>query len=213
MEHFLTDTVASYGYLAVFLMMAIGSACIPIPSEIVLLYGGALASADFAAAGKELNLVVVVAVAVAGSMAGSWATYGVGFAGGRPLIDRWGRYLLLRPHEVDRAHAWFERHGEAAVFFARLLPIVRAFISLPAGVARMPFWRFSIYTLLGNIPWCLGIAWAGYLLGQRWHTFQRYFTPVVLAVGAVLLVLLVWWVVKRLRARRVASGTGADAGA
>src|SRR5438874_7738724 len=160
MEHALTHAVASNGYLAVVLLMALSSACLPIPSEIVMLFGGALASATFAATQhvQPLSFVAVSLIGVAGSMVGSWAAYGVGYAGGRPLIDRWGRYLLLRPNEVDRAHAWFERHGEAAVFFTRMLPFIRAFISLPAGVARMSFWRLSLYTFLGSLPWTIGLA-------------------------------------------------------
>ena len=116
MEHALTHAVASNGYLAVFLLMALSSACIPIPSEIVMLFGGALASATFAATQhvQPLSFVAVSLIGVAGSMVGSWAAYGVGYAGGRPLIDRWGRYLLLRPNEVERAHAWFEKHAPVA---------------------------------------------------------------------------------------------------
>jgi membrane protein DedA with SNARE-associated domain len=201
MEHFLTDTVAGYGYLAVFLLMAIGSACVPIPSEIVMLYGGALASTAFAG-DKQLNLVLVMVVGTAATLVGSWAAYGIGYAGGRPLIDRWGRYLLLRPHEVDRAHEWFERHGDAAVFWSRVIPILRAFISLPAGIARMPFWRFTVYTLLGALPWTVGLALGGYFLGARWKSIQRYLGPISIGFGVVLLALLVWWVVRRLRARR-----------
>jgi len=204
--HFLTDTVASNGYVAVFLLMAVGSACIPIPSEIVMVFGGALASAGFAEQvlhdpSKQLSFVAIGLVGVAGSLVGSWATYAIGYGGGRPLIDRWGRYLLLRPHEVDRAHAWFERHGEAAVFFSRLIPIIRAFISLPAGVARMPFWRFTVYTFLGVIPWTFGLAGAGYLLGQRWREVETYARPITIGFGVLFLGLLVWWVGRRVRSR------------
>ena len=202
LERFITHTVADYGYVAVFLMMAVGSACVPIPSEVVLVYGGALASSGFAAPGKELDFVLVALLAVAGAMAGSWFSWGIGYVGGRPLIDRWGKYLLLRPHEVDRAHEWFERKGEAAVFFTRLIPIVRAFVSLPAGVARMRFWRFTLYTLLGNLLWCFGLAYLGLLLGARWHIIQRYFDPLVIVCGLLLAGLIAWFVMKRLRARR-----------
>jgi membrane protein DedA with SNARE-associated domain len=200
--HFLTHTVASNGYLAVFLLMAVGSACIPIPAEIVLAFGGALASSGFAAQAlddpsRQLSFWTVVAAGVAGSMVGSWVAYGVGFAGGRPLIDRWGRYLLLRPHEVDRAHAWFERRGEAAVFFARLVPVVRGLISLPAGVARMPFWRFTLFSFLGQIPFALGFTWTGYLLGQRWALVERYLRPISIMLAILLVAAVVWWFVRR----------------
>jgi membrane protein DedA with SNARE-associated domain len=212
LEHFLTHTVASNGYLAVLLLMAVGSACIPIPSEIVMVFGGALASAGFAQQAlhdpsRQLDFWMIVGAGLAGSMVGSWLSYAVGYLGGRPLIDRWGRYVLLRPHEVDRAHAWFEEHGEAAVFFSRMLPVVRAFISLPAGVARMPFWRFSLYTLIGSIPWTVGLAWGGFLLGGRWRQIERYFTPISIAFAVALAGLIGWWVLRRVRARRLRAGT------
>jgi membrane protein DedA with SNARE-associated domain len=206
-SQFVTDQVASYGYVGVFLLCLLGSACIPIPSEVVLLFGGALASAGFAAnalnhPGAELSLIPVMAVALAGSMIGSWLAYWLGYAGGRPLVDRWGRYLLLRPHEVDRAHAWFERHGEAAVFFSRMIPLARAFISLPAGVAKMDLGRFSLYTLLGNLPWTVGLALAGYTLGESWTKLERFLQPLAIALGVAFLALLGWWIAKRLRERR-----------
>ena len=188
------------------MLTLLGSACIPIPSEVVLLFGGALASAGFATTalhhpGAELSLVPVMAVALAGSMIGSWLAYGIGYAGGRPLVDRWGRYLLLRPHEVERAHAWFERHGEAAVFFSRMIPLARAFISLPAGVARMDR-AGSACTRSWGI--CRGrsglrspaIPWA------RLETLERFLQPLAIALGALLLIGLGWWVARRLRERR-----------
>jgi membrane protein DedA with SNARE-associated domain len=208
LEHFLTHTVAANGYAAVFLLMAVGSACIPIPSEIVMVFGGALASAGFAQQAlhdpsRQLDFWLIVAAGLAGSVAGAWVAYALGWAGGRPLIDRWGRYLLLRPHEVDRAHRWFEDHGEAAVFLSRMLPVVRAFISLPAGVARMPFVRFTLYTILGSIPWTVGLAWGGYLLGERWRLIERYFTPISITFAVLLVGLVAWWAVRRVRARRL----------
>ena len=205
MQDFITNTVGDHGYLAVFLLMAVGSACVPIPSEIVMLFGGALASSGFAGPGRELDLVLVSLVGVAGTVAGSWAAYAAGYAGGRPLVERWGRYVLLRPHELDRAHAWFERHGEAAVFVFRLVPLARAFISLPAGVARMPLGRFTFYTALGALPWSFGLAWAGYLLGQRWDTIDNYLRPISYAFGAMLVVAVAVWVIRRTRQRRSTS--------
>jgi membrane protein DedA with SNARE-associated domain len=203
MQHFVTHTIGSHGYLAVFLLMAVSSACVPIPSEVVMVFGGALATAAFASAQhlQPLDFVAVSLVGVAGNLVGSWAAYVLGYAGGRPLIERWGRYLLIRPHEVDRAERWFARHGEAAVFWTRLVPVARAFISLPAGIARMSFWRFTIYTLLGVLPWCFGLAGAGYALGARWHDVVRYFTPISIVLAVVLVALLARWIVHRLRPR------------
>ena len=203
MQHFVTHTIGSHGYLAVFLLMAVSSACVPIPSEVVMVFGGALATVAFASAQhlQPLDFVAVSLVGVAGNLVGSWAAYVLGYAGGRPLIERWGRYLLIRPHEVDRAERWFARHGEAAVFWTRLVPVARAFISLPAGIARMSFWRFTIYTLLGVLPWCFGLAGAGYALGASWHDVVRYFTPISIVLAVVLVALLARWIVHRLRAR------------
>lgn len=209
LTHFITRHIASNGYLAVFVLMLLESACIPIPSEVTMVFGGALATAAFAAAlgVSNLNFVAVALVGAGANVVGSWIAWGVGYAGGRPLIDRWGRYILLRPHEIDRAHDWFDRRGEAAVFFSRLLPVVRTFISLPAGVARMPFWRFTLYTALGVVPWCFGLAGAGYALGANWHNVTRYFGPVSIVVAVLLVAAIALWIVRRLRARGGVSST------
>ncbi|MFI5026776.1 MAG: DedA family protein, partial [Solirubrobacterales bacterium] len=165
----ITDTVqrliAENGYVAVFLLMMLGCMCIPVPSEAVMAFAGALCAPAFAASvlgtpGDALAVEWVIVWGIAGSMVGSWLAYGLGAWGGRPAIERWGRYLLMRPHEVERAHGWFERRGEAVVFLGRLVPLIRAFVSLPAGVARMELRRFSLFTLFGVIPWCVGLALA-----------------------------------------------------
>ncbi len=199
MSDFITQEIARYGYVAVFVLMLLESACIPIPSEIAMLFGGALASAAFAGAGRELDSATVALVGAFGNLVGSWLAYWVGYVGGRPLIDRWGRYLLLRPHEVDRAHDWFERRGEATVFFSRLLPVVRTFISLPAGVARMGFWRFSAYTLIGCLPWSFGLTFLGYRLGLRWNEVERVMRPFAWAIALAIVAAGGWWVRRRLR--------------
>jgi membrane protein DedA with SNARE-associated domain len=202
--NFMTDQVAQYGYVAVFGLMLIQAICVPIPSEVTLLFGGALTSSSFAAPGQELNLLLVGLAGTAGNVAGSLLAYWVGYAGGRPLVDRWGRYVLLTPHEIDRAHAWFERHGEAAVFFARLLPVVRTFISLPAGVARMNLLRFTIYTVLGCAIWSFAFAVAGYRLGQSWDRIEAVVRPFSLVLAVAFLAAVVWWVASRVRRLRAA---------
>jgi membrane protein DedA with SNARE-associated domain len=202
-----TDTVqrliADNGYLAVFLLMLLGSMCIPIPSEVVMAFAGALCAPDFAASvlgtPEALSLGWVALWGIIGSVAGSWIAYALGAWGGRPAIDRWGRFLLLRPHEVDRAHVWFERRGEAVVFLGRLVPLIRAFVSLPAGVARMNLTKFTTFTLLGVIPWCLGLAYAGRTLGARWHSIEKYFAPLAVIAGIALLAGIAWWITKRTR--------------
>ena len=202
---FVTDLVSNYGYLGIFVLMLLGSACIPIPSEIVMAFGGALASETFADQvlgdpSKSLSLFGVIVVGVLGSLVGSLLAYWLGYAGGRPMVDRWGKYLMLRPHEVDRAQDWFERHGQAAVFWSRLIPLVRAFISLPAGVARMNLGAFTLYTTLGLLPWTIGLALAGRSLGDRWNDVERFIAPVSIATGIALVALAVWWIVRRRRA-------------
>jgi membrane protein DedA with SNARE-associated domain len=199
---FVTGEIVKYGYLAIFLLMVLESACIPIPSEVTMLFGGALVTATFLAPEQQLSLLPVVLAGTFGNLVGSWLSYWAGYVGGRPLIDRWGRYLLLRPHEIDRAHAWFERYGHEAVFVGRLLPVVRTFISLPAGVARMRFWKFTLYTLLGCLPWSFALAFLGYKLGERWNEVERVVRPFswIIAIGAI--GAIAWWIWHRLRDRR-----------
>lgn len=190
LTHFITNTVADYGYVAVFVLMVLESACIPIPSEVTMLFGGALASAGFAG-DAQLSLAGVTVAGVAGNIVGSWLAYWVGARGGRPLIDRFGRYLLIRPHEIDRAHEWFERRGQLAVFVARLLPVIRTFISLPAGIARMPFWRFTLYTALGCVPFVLALALLGVVAGENWETVRHVLEPASWAIAVVVAVAIV----------------------
>lgn len=206
---FVTEEIARYGYVAIFLLMALESACVPVPSEVTMVFGGALASAPFLAPEQRLSLVAVALVGALANLVGSWLAYWAGYAGGRPLIDRWGRYLLLRPHEIDRAHDWFERYGQKAVFFGRLLPVVRTFISLPAGVARMRFGTFSLYTLLGCLPWTFGLAVLGYELGGRWKDVERYLRPFSLLIAVLVAVAVAWWAWRRLRSRRAGPGPSA----
>jgi membrane protein DedA with SNARE-associated domain len=182
--------IANYGYLAIFVLMLAESACIPIPSELIMLFGGALAAG--AVAGTRLDLAAVIAAGVLGNLAGSYLAYAVGRYGGQAALHRWGRRIRLREHDLDKATAWFTRYGPAAVGFGRLLPVVRTFISLPAGLARMNRARFVAYTVLGCIPWTAALAWAGYAVGGRWQQVANdfhgptYAVAGLLAVGAAL---------------------------
>lgn len=204
-EQFITTWIVDYGYLAIFVLMFLESCCIPIPSEVTMLFAGALCSATFIAADQQLDLVTVIMVGTVANLLGSQLAYYIGYKGGRPMIDRWGRYILLKPHEVDRAHAWFEKRGEAIVFFSRLLPIVRTFISLPAGVARMGFWKFSIYTFLGCLPWCAALAYGGYLVGANWEELKHFLEPATYVVAVALVAVIGWWIYKRLKERKEAT--------
>lgn len=201
--HFITDTVRQHGYLAVFILMTLESACVPIPSEVTMLLGGALTVAAVAAVGQELSLPLVIVAGVSGNLLGSLLAYWAGAVGGRPFVDRFGRYLLIRPHEVDRAHAWFERRGPATVFLGRLLPLIRTFISLPAGVAKMPLKRFVTYTVLGCVPWVAALAVAGAAAGTQWEKVSTYIQPVAWVLLAAGVVLGVVFVVKRWKTVRL----------
>lgn len=207
LQDWIKEAVVDYGYVAVFVLMMLNSACIPIPSEITLLFGGAISSATFAEVAlgdpsAQLALWLVIFWGIVGSMIGSWLAFWLGYSGGRPLIDRWGRYLLFRPHEVDRAHEWFERHGEAVVFFGRILPVIHTFVSLPAGVARMNTRKFSLYTFLGVIPWTVGLTVAGYYLGESWRVVEGWLQPIGIVIVIALVAMTIWWVVKRLRTQK-----------
>jgi membrane protein DedA with SNARE-associated domain len=195
-QHF----ISSYGYLAVFILMLAESACIPVPSELTMPFAGALAAG--AVAGAHLNLVLVIVTGVAGNVAGSYLAWGIGAYGGRAAWHRWGRYVLLRDDDIDRAERWFTRHGTKAVFFGRLLPVVRTFISLPAGLARMPAARFGSYTLLGCIPWTAALAWAGYAVGRNWGNVASALHGPSYALAALLVVLVIAAFVMLWRRRR-----------
>ncbi|HEV2369994.1 MAG TPA: DedA family protein [Acidimicrobiales bacterium] len=197
MEHFIT----SHGYLAVWVLMVAEAACIPIPSEVIMLLGGALSGSAFAAAAHahQLNVGVVGAVGTAGDLTGACIAYWVGLTGGRPAVERWGRFVRLRVHELDRATSFFDRRGELTVLVSRVIPVVRTFISLPAGIAEMPFARFVVFTILGSLPWTFSLALAGHAIGNHWHGVANAFRPVSYAVAAVAVLAIAWWLARRAR--------------
>jgi membrane protein DedA with SNARE-associated domain len=194
-QHFIT----SYGYVAVFLLMLAESACIPIPSEVIMMFGGALAAG--AVAGAHPSLALIVLAGVLGNVAGSYLSWGVGRYAGQPAVRRWGRRIGVRDHDIDRATRWFERHGPAAVLFGRIVPVVRTFISLPAGFAGMPAARFGLYTTLGCIPWTAALGIAGYALGTNWQHVANDFHGPTYAIAGVIAVALAAAVILRVRRR------------
>jgi len=202
LERFITDVIGQYGYLAVFVLMVLESALIPIPSEITMVFGGFLVSRG------QLDLFWTGLLGSLANVLGSWLAYWLGHYGGRPLAERWGRYVFIRKHELDRAERWFAEHGEAAAFFSRLIPVVRTFISLPAGVAGMPFRKFTLYTFLGCLPWTFGLTAAGYFLGEQWHLVERYGEPASVVIAITLAGLIGWWLWRR--ARSGGTDEGAD---
>lgn len=180
-------TISTAGYAGIVLLMAIESACIPLPSEVIMPFSGYLA-----ATGRfSLNLVAIAGAL--GCLLGSWAGYYLGATGGRWVLERYGRYLLIAPHEIDAAERFFQRWGSLSVFISRLLPVVRTFIAFPAGVARMRLLPFAVYTFAGSYLWCLGLAYAGKQLGQHWallgpyfHRFDGVITLAIVAAGTLL---------------------------
>jgi membrane protein DedA with SNARE-associated domain len=200
----LQSFIAHYTYLAVFVLMLAESACIPVPSEVIMLLGGALASG--AVAGASPALAGIVAAGVLGNVAGSYLAWAVGRYAGQAAARRWGRRVGIREREIDRATAWFERHGTLAVLGGRVIPVVRTFISLPAGFAAMPPARFGVYTTLGCIPWTLGLAVAGYELGANWESVAAAFHGPTYVIAAIVVIALAAAVVLRVRrARRTRS--------
>ena len=200
----MTDLVIHYGYLAVFLLMLGESAALPIPSEIVMPFGGAFCvpalESQLSPGSTPLNLGLVIAAGAAGNLAGSLIAYGAGRWGGPPLLKRLKRNRYLGRGHIDRAEAWFDDHGNVTVFTARLLPVVRTFISLPAGAAEMPLPSFAIYTIVGSAIWSAALAIVGFLLGSQWQLLERIIAPIGYAIAAAIVLAGVWWFV-RLRRR------------
>ncbi len=196
---FLTTLYGSVGYLGVGVAMAIESAMIPLPSELVLPFAGFLVSDATAVEpltrGPWMFWIVVV-IATLGNTVGSVIGYAIGAWGGRPFLERYGKYLLIRPHEIELAERFFVRYGSATAFFSRLLPVVRTFISFPAGVARMPLGKFILYSTLGAFPWSILLVYAGEQLGSRWVDIRHALQPFDLAIALIVALgigLFVWW--------------------
>lgn len=189
---FVIAVISKTGYLGVVGLMAIESACIPLPSEIIMPFAGYLVYAG------QFNLFWAATAGAIGCNVGSVIAYEIGYYGGRPLIQKYGSYLLMNRHDLELAERFFQRFGSAAVFIGRLLPVIRTFIALPAGVARMPRLRFHLYTFVGSWPWCFVLAWIGMKLGERWHTDPRlsHWLHRLDVVILVLILLAVAWFVR-----------------
>jgi membrane protein DedA with SNARE-associated domain len=200
---FATNVVGDLGIAGIFALMVPESACIPIPSEATMLFAG------FNVSQGKYTLFAAVAAGVAANVVGSWIAYAIGYYGRLGLLERHGSKLHIKKSHLDWADRWFAQHGEATVFFARMLPIIRTFISLPAGAARMPFWRFTIFTLLGCIPWVFLLAFIGKQAGSNWHKWKDSLHYVDYAVAAAIVVGIVYLVVRWRRRRRAEQTAGA----
>jgi membrane protein DedA with SNARE-associated domain len=195
---FVVAAISAGGYAGIVLLMAIESACVPLPSEIIMPFAGYLVYRG------ELGLLGVAVAGAAGCVVGSLAAYAVGARGGRPAIERWGRWVLLSPRELELADRWFARWGRQTVFWARLLPVVRTFIALPAGVARMELWPFVWLTFAGSLPWCWALAYAGLRLAENWSRVRESMHGFDTAVAALVALGLLWALWHRIRAVRAA---------
>ena len=190
---FIIATISRLDYWGIALLMGIESACIPLPSEIIMPFSGYLVFQ-----GKLALWAVAVAGAV-GCVLGSLVAYWIGAVGGRPLIERYGKYVLISHRDLDLAERWFARHGDITIFIGRLLPVVRTFIAFPAGVTRMALGRFVIYTFLGSLIWCWLLGWIGVKLGENWNTLGVYFHRFDAVIGAVIIAGVVWYVWRHIR--------------
>jgi len=185
---FIKTVIGVTGYGGIALLMAIESACIPLPSELIMPFAGYLVFEG------KMSLFWAATAGAIGCNLGSLIAYEIGFYGGRPLVERFGSYILMGRRELDWADNFFRRWGQAAVFVGRLLPVIRTFIALPAGIARMPRGRFHLYTFLGSWPWCFGLAYLGMKLGENWRSLGQYFHKFDAVIGAVLLLGVVYFV-------------------
>ncbi len=192
---FVIKVISESGYFGITVLMALESACIPIPSEVIMPFSGYLVFE-----GRFIFWQVVLWGGI-GNLIGSWIAYFIGYYGGRPLIEKYGCYLFISPHDLSRADKWFERYGQKAAFLSRLLPVVRTFISLPAGISRMEFKRFSLYTLVGSLMWSFFLTYAGMILGRNWQKLEYYFHDFQWLIGGALLAGAIWWVLNHFKCR------------
>jgi membrane protein DedA with SNARE-associated domain len=189
---FIVHIISVLGYFGVFALMTLESACIPIPSEIIMPFSGYLVFAG------KFSFWLVVIAGVLGDLAGASIAYVVGYRGGRPLIEKYGKYILLSKHDLDIAENWFKKYGSISVFFSRIVPVLRTFISLPAGIARMPIRKFCFYTFVGSLPWAIALTYIGVILGENWKSIEVYFRKFDWVIIVLAILLIVYWVYRKL---------------
>jgi len=193
---FVIATISTLGYGGIVLLMAIESACIPLPSEIIMPFSGYLVFTG------DMTLWAVALAGAVGCVLGSLVAYWIGSYGGRPLVEKYGKYVLISHHDLAIAEKWFSKHGEITIFVGRLLPVVRTFIAFPAGVARMNLSRFNFYTFVGSFIWCYALGWIGMKLGENWDTLGVYFHRFDALIGLVLVAGGAWYVWRHLKHTR-----------
>ncbi len=187
------QVISAMGYPGIVLLMAIESANIPLPSEIIMPFAGFLVSTG------QFNLWWAAFWGAIGCLVGGALSYWIGMIGGRPLIEKYGKYILISHHDLDKADGWFKKHGEITVLVGRMLPVIRTFISFPAGIAKMNFWRFMGYSFIGSFPFCLLLAYIGEKLGNNWNTLRTYFHQFDLLIGIIIIAGVVWYVWRHIK--------------
>ncbi|MBM2820541.1 MAG: hypothetical protein HW405_301 [Candidatus Berkelbacteria bacterium] len=195
MANFVMSVITSLGYGGIILLMAIESANIPLPSEVIMPFAG------FLVAQGELNLILVGLAGAVGCVVGSIFSYWFGSIGGRPLIEKYGKYILISHHDLDLADKWFQKRGEWTVFIGRLLPVIRTFISFPAGISKMHFGRFVLYSFLGSLPWCLLLAYIGQKMGENWESLRTYFHKFDYIILGLIILGIIWYIRRHLKNR------------
>ena len=199
------DVVKALDLWGIFVLMVLESACIPVPSEATMLFAG------FAVSEGEYSLFAAVAVGSVANLVGSWIAYAVGYYGRVDILEKHGKKLHIKKSHLEWADRWFERHGDATVFFTRMLPIIRTFISLPAGVARMPFWRFSVLSLAGCVPWVLMLTYIGQQAGNNWDEWKDSLHYIDYAVAATIVIGVIYLIVRN-RRKKSSGSSGSEPG-
>ena len=190
---FIVNIISTLGYPAITVLMTLESACIPIPSEIIMPFSGYLVFAE------KFSFLSVVIWGTIGNLIGSMIAYFVGFYGGRPLIEKYGRYILISNHDLNLAEKWFKKYGNISVLFSRMLPVIRTFISLPAGITKMPFGKFVFYTFSGSLPWSFVLTYAGVIMGESWSDVEIYFRKFDWLIVILVISLIGWGISKKLK--------------
>ena len=193
LAQFVISTIDHIGYIGVFLLMAVESCGIPMPSEVIMPFSG------FLVADGKMLFWIVVAAGTLGNLVGSLVAYWIGYKGGRPLIEKYGRYILISKHDLDMADRWFKKYGDWTVYFGRLLPIIRNYISFPAGIAKMDVKRFAIFTTLGALPWTARFAWLGVMMGDNWELIREKLHKFDLAIGIAIIILIALYIWRHVR--------------
>lgn len=189
--------INSTGYIGIFILSALESSAIPIPSEVVIPFSG------FLAVSGRFDIWAVILVATSSNLIGSIILFWVGKSGGRWILERYGRYVFIHKRDMDKGDVWFTKHGSKAVFWSRMLPVVRTFISLPAGVSGMNFSKFCLLTFLGSLPWNAGLAFVGYKTGENWNILHGYFRKADVFIVVLIVALIGWYIWKHLKNKHV----------